>query len=832
MLLLSVKTIKLEHTKVDIFNMEHKREAQDPEFKEKIWGKTIEGEYVIDGYTFRGKRIFKKAYEGIKVFMKKGAMKEVNKIKITVLDVRKNGGADDIEIELIENISRGKALIKLYGPNSNNENVIMVSKSKQSEYKYVKILAEKVLKPLIRDFIAENIEFDENEEETEETEKPNDTVKKPEVLECPFCDKTSYSSPGLKCHITKMHKDIEKDKELKQNEVKAENSDEKIENLLDDSVKTLVTLEEVSSDMIVDDTSSVKMYSQECKNCDFKTKAERNYIALRLVKKHSDSCPAKKFKKSINNDKCNECDYVAINGQQMKRHMRDQHDSASVSTSPPPKKIKIVSKEMFGNDAHDSDDYMDDINSSLEDMDIDDTGVKDESIGERSNGWDQKVRIQQKKIMDVIKSEENKMKASESKEILEEEEIVQNQKKEKKQIKQKRKDSNKRKNKRARREAMESTPRKINPNIKSIPMNCTHLVNENDVVYTVPGDGACGPSSASIFLFDDESFGPKLRIKMNKFQAEHWEKRYKNITPCSAQTPFVRKLKGGKTNFSDPVKLKRFLKHSRKAAYMWTDSEDLAVISDLYQVEIKIITTTGPSDKNPTVNYIHPSLEMAEFSEHKNENLKEIVLLHEKDMHFNPIISKDSEVATYGSISYRLTAGVNIDSGNETFEEDVDKEIIVTDNNSQNELKELNKAVKDSTGRIKVIEEEYIQCEKELRKKTEESEKLKSELKDLKQILKLAEELKQVENESCDITVDNQSNEEEALITSNESGSNESSCTKNNPQVKKNRDHKDVRKCMTNAVEEFNCSECDFQGAQQSELSKHIRLKHTIQNGI
>jgi hypothetical protein len=48
----------------------------------------------------------------------------------------------------------------------------------------------------------------------------------------------------------------------------------------------------------------------------------------------------------------------------------------------------------------------------------------------------------------------------------------------------------------------------------------------------------------------------------------------------------------------------------------------------------------------------------------------------------------------------------------------------VTDNNSKNELKELNKAVKDCTGRIKVIEEEYIQCEKELRKKTEESENL------------------------------------------------------------------------------------------------------------
>ena len=113
--------------------MEHHRDSENVEYKEKIWGKTVEGEYVIEGYAFRGKKLFKRALEGIKVFMKKGAKKEVNKIKITILDVRKNGGADDVEIELVENGSRGKGIIKLMGPNSNNEYVIMVNKSKQSE---------------------------------------------------------------------------------------------------------------------------------------------------------------------------------------------------------------------------------------------------------------------------------------------------------------------------------------------------------------------------------------------------------------------------------------------------------------------------------------------------------------------------------------------------------------------------------------------------------------------------------------------------------------------------------------------------------------------------
>ena len=45
------------------------------------------------------------------------------------------------------------------------------------------------------------------------------------------------------------------------------------------------------------------------------------------------------------------------------------------------------------------------------------------------------------------------------------------------------------------------------PNIRPVPQNCIHLVKKGDLVYLVPGDGKCGPSSASAFLFGDEVFG-------------------------------------------------------------------------------------------------------------------------------------------------------------------------------------------------------------------------------------------------------------------------------------------------------------------------------------
>ena len=56
------------------------------------------------------------------------------------------------------------------------------------------------------------------------------------------------------------------------------------------------------------------------------------------------------------------------------------------------------------------------------------------------------------------------------------------------------------------------------PNIKALPKNIAHLCKKGDMVYCVPGNGACGPNSISAHLFKDEVFGPKLRQKINDFK--------------------------------------------------------------------------------------------------------------------------------------------------------------------------------------------------------------------------------------------------------------------------------------------------------------------------
>ena len=90
-------------------------------YKEKIWD---------TGFAYRGKQVFSKVITGFKELMKKGVNKELNGIKVKVLDTRQKGAELEIEIEMVENIDRGVAHLKLYGPNKKKENVVMVTKCK------------------------------------------------------------------------------------------------------------------------------------------------------------------------------------------------------------------------------------------------------------------------------------------------------------------------------------------------------------------------------------------------------------------------------------------------------------------------------------------------------------------------------------------------------------------------------------------------------------------------------------------------------------------------------------------------------------------------------
>ena len=110
-----------------------------------------------------------------------------------------------------------------------------------------------------------------------------------------------------------------------------------------------------------------------------------------------------------------------------------------------------------------------------------------------------------------------------------------------------------------------------------------------------------------------------------------------------------------------------------------------------------------------------------------------------------------------------------------------------------------------------LIEKEYFKCEQELKKKTEECEKMKTEIKDLKLIIDLKSTL---EPKADDADVEIDCPQKEVI----------------NPWMKKGNGINDRKKTKEQSLpaEEYNCMDCAFQGTSNGELRNHINLKHRV----
>ena len=749
------------------------------EFKEETWGKQVDGEFVIDGFKFRGRQPVRKTKENLEKLFVRGAKFDIENVQCKILDARDRGIEREVDIQMIgnEKNSKGVAVVKMYGPNKRKENVVLVTKHKQSDIKFVTLIAEKVIKPLIRKFL--------------EVKKEENTKDEGNTNKCDICVQTFKTGSGLKCHMTKKHReeintmktiDLTKDSDILVTDI--------IDKEDDDSTKLVEAIE----------IKEEKKYSSKCKGCEYTFETSRKYELLQQIKKHNEFCNmGSKIKQNKKHKSCQTCEFVTNDEQNLKRHKRDKHDVNNASTSPPPKKTKV------------------EVEYSQEDMEIDtqtqeemDVDIKDDDAALRSKMMDQKKVAKAKKIEEEERIfREKKEKEEERKKVLEAYE------------KEKRKKSNKQKKQKSK--AMKKKNHKKNenkikdfqdiPNLKPLPLNIAHLCNKGDVVYTVPGDGACASNSMSAHLFKDEVFGPKLRRRINEFKVKHWDRKYKLKTQCSVESPFVRKIgiKGDKVSFMDPEELFKYLVNADEADFMWTDCDDLIVVADMYQVKIKVITTKGENDRNPSVNWIIPDEEMKEFAELKNIEIDDIVLLHETDVHYNLIVAGDSELAKVGSLSFMTNFAplVEQDRNNQDTKSYVDA--VVNGSNSEvdsrDEVVKLKKALEASNKRNKSLEKQYDECEEALRKITEEYEKQKSELKDLREMMKIQKELEETPIKPP---------LEDANSLKIEKAESKIGCKENTQN----------EVCIE---EEFNCFECDYQGTEQSQLSKHIKLKHRLQ---
>ena len=225
------------------------------------------------------------------------------------------------------------------------------------------------------------------------------------------------------------------------------------------------------------------------------------------------------------------------------------------------------------------------------------------------------------------------------------------------------------------------------------------------------------------------------------------------------------------------------------------------------------------------------------FAELQNIKLNDMTLLHQDDLHFNLIVNKNSNLATLGSLSYRFNVGPIIKEENKMdqriINEEEQDEVVISeeksDDDSLNDLNNVKKELKKSENGRKYIGSEYFKCEKELRSKTEENEKLKTEIKDLKQIISLSKDLKDAGASVADKNILGQSKKDEGTSDHTSGNNCDSKVTEeaDNPWKKINRKpYHSTPKRKVIEEEEFNCYKCDFQGNTKAVLSKHISLKH------
>ena len=153
----------------------------------------------------KGKNILKKPKEGLSEILKKGLESEINGTEFKVLDRQEKGSGLELDVQIVEKSERGIGILKLYGPNKKSkEYTVMINKHKDRSIKFVTVLAEKIVKPLINQFIkGENMTIEKKKSLREENE-----------LKCETCGKVFISSKGLKGHKTRMHKE---DKEFAKN---------------------------------------------------------------------------------------------------------------------------------------------------------------------------------------------------------------------------------------------------------------------------------------------------------------------------------------------------------------------------------------------------------------------------------------------------------------------------------------------------------------------------------------------------------------------------------------------------------------------------------------
>ena len=650
-------------------------------------------------------------------FNKKGRKLTVNNRNLQILDIVKY--QFKIEVKPPKG-QTGKINIKIYPANKSGIATFMITKTKDSELVHVKTLAFKVIKYLIDGIIDGVI----NENDVNSFKSGEDEGLEKRKLICQFCSKDFKTKNGISIHMDKEHGMLKQNKcdfcgkncitetELGAH-IESEHSlkHKKSCHLCGDSFQTEndhnehikkkhEPVEEFECDKCKFKFQDLKVLSEhtakcgenetnnemndfqvKCDYCDLKVAAENEVNAKHTLSQHLESCSFVPKQHEVGQKfVCKKCGFTTKQENVFKRHKRDIHEKLSASTSPKPKKRKeSPNVEFMEVDELDRDKQLD--NNEMEVDDQSDT---------LSKMWDEKIQRKNEKN----KQEEHKL--LKEKEEKKKNEVLKKEAEKKEAEKQKRMRTKlKRKDKKERAEKMS-----INPYLKELPEAIKNIIGDNYLLYPVAGDGACALRAIAGWIFQDPSLGPYLGRNVNEHFVKNWH-YWENFFTF----PIKRSMGvGGPKVFKNSGELFEFLRNAVDGAFMWRDHQDLAAISNIFKVKIKIITVENEMDSNPIIHIQEPDPDFKIVNdEFPPGKVPDMVLYHVKNVHYDLIVPKDSILAKEGGLDFQRKQNVELLDENQKQNDDV----------KESEELTLQRKISRLEGLLKVMDEKVKKLEAE-----------------------------------------------------------------------------------------------------------------------
>ena len=328
---------------------------------------------------------------------------------------------------------------------------------------------------------------------------------------------------------------------------------------------------------------------QQCDVCE-KTFASSKYLKIHITKIHTAS-----------KNKCDHCEFSDNDKIRLRSHIKTEHtDNVAIK-----QQMETQQTEDDNPTKTDNLEHLEKV--SFEEKRIDD--VLMDTLDDVTNESNQieKDELQRSRLRDdQIKIKENKRQHEDENYIRKKA----NEEPSKKKMKNKKKSvkkSLKKKKKKEETKNQTSMGNELPTNLANIPENIKHLVGEDDMIVRVEPDGACGLNSAAGHIFEDPEQGSQFRHVINVHMVDRWDYYNQKIV-----FPYRRQIgaSGDWVHFQAALEFLNFLRNDKNAAFLWTDSEEIHAIANLYQINIKIITTNGSETSKPVLNIIGPDSEL------------------------------------------------------------------------------------------------------------------------------------------------------------------------------------------------------------------------------